>query len=351
MQHLIDRQVERTNRNLIIANAAILLVLAGAAFASSHYLLNYVAGPFPSSLDQLAKGSDAPERDFVALEGTPERTGYDYVSTQIQKGTHREVKREITATYLTLRQGSRVILVKAPASGLAGPRAIGRLRRPEKIDRQVMAQLPKDDPDRAAGMMPLVLDATGFRTPGTIGLVIGGILALLALRNLRNGLARRVRPTTHPIWARLARLGDARSLALEIDEETRASDALALSGGVTLTGSWLLRRTVFDLTVLRVERLVWFHKKVTTQRQAFITVGKFFEAVLHDRDGATVSLRAKEADVDRLLGELAVRAPWVIVGWSADLEKAWRKRRREMIAAVDARRQQASRSGGPGASA
>ena len=85
---------------------------------------------------------------------------------------------------------------------------------------------------------------------------------------------------------------------------------------------------------------------MTKQKRAFITVNKTYDAVVCDRDGAQLSIRAPEAEVDRLLAVLTRRVPWVLAGWSEELERAWRTHRAEVVAAVDARREHGGRAPG-----
>ena len=174
------------------------------------------------------------------------------------------------------------------------------------------------------------------------------MLRAKALFLLQRGWARRARPATHPIWKRLAQLGEARALAAQLDMEARGSDALRFRGGATLTRSWLVRERLFGFDLVPLDRVVWIHKKVTAQKQYFITVGKHYEAVVSDRDGRQLSIRTKEPEVDRLLAALAERVPWVLAGWTEELERAWAKGRAELIAAVDARREERRRGSAAG---
>jgi hypothetical protein len=336
MQLFIDREVERTNRNLLLATLALAAVLVAAALLSAGYLRDLFGGPYPATLAELAAGR--PAHAFVKLEGELLPTSYQHVETKVDKHSRKEKSRKVTADYLALHDGAHTLLVKAPV-GTEGMEIQGWLRDPEKVDREVLSALRREEPAIAATWLPLVLDATWTRTWGIVGLVAAGLVLLLALRNLRAWSARRARPTTHPIWKKLAALGDARTLASQLDMEMRGTDVQRFKGRAVVTPSWLVRSSAFGLEAVPVDRLVWIHKKVTTQKKAFVTVSRTYEAVVCQRDGGQLSVRAPEAEVDRLLGELLRRAPWVLAGWSDELEKAWRSRRAEMIAAVDARRQ------------
>ncbi len=343
MQLFVDRQVERTNRNVLWTGVLVLALLGGLAVATRGYFDNYLRGPFPATLPEVAQaGREAPARSFVRLEGELLETGREEITVKKDKYSNRETSRRVSAVYLALHDGERTLIVKAPV-GTGGAAVSGWLRKPEGVDREVIAAVIRDEPEIAPTMLPLVLDATTSRANGAFGLAAGAVLLLLALAQLQRWSARRARPATHPIWKRLAQLGEARSLAAQIDMETRANDLQKFPGRATLTRSWLLRERVYGFDLVPVDRLVWIHKKVTAQKQYFVTVGKTYEAVVCDRDGGQLSFRGKVAAVDRLLASLAERVPWVLAGWTEELERAWVMQRSQVIAAVDARREELRR--------
>jgi hypothetical protein len=343
MQQFIDRQVARTNRALVVTGIVLLAIVGVAGWASAGYYTSYFTGPRPTTLDEVAAArSVVPERAYVSLQGELLETGYGEITTTEDKYTHKKKSEKVTASYLAITDGPHTLLIKAP-SDTKGSSISGWLRAPEGLDSAVIANLRRDDREAAAALLPLVLDATADFTGGAIGLVALAALLVLCAVVLRRWSSRRTRPEGHPIWKRLAALGNARSLAAEIDMEARASDVARFKGGVSLTRSWLLRERTYGFDTIPVERLAWIHKKVTTQKQYFITVGKQFDAVICDRDGVELTVRAKQEEVDRLLTSLQERVPWVLAGWTQELENAWKQQRAQVVAAVDARRAQQRR--------
>jgi hypothetical protein len=348
MQLLVERQIERTNRNILVTGVLLLALLGGLAAVTAGYYANYFGGPFPTTLAEVAQARDqVPAHAWVRLQGELIQTEYQHVTIQTDKRTNEEKSRKVTAEYLVLMEEGRTLLIKAPV-GTRGQEISGWLHEPEKVDRDVLAGIRSEHAEVADSLLPLVLDATADRTGGTLGLVAGAALLVLALLQLQRWSGRRARPASHPIWKRLARLGEARSLAAQLDMEVRASDVVRFQGRTTLTRSWIVRERLYGYDLLPLDRLAWIHKKVTAQKQYFITVGKQYEAIVCDRDGGQLSFRAKEAEVDRLLTALAERVPWVLVGWTQELERAWTKQRAEVIAAVDARREEQRRAAAGG---
>jgi hypothetical protein len=339
----IEKSVRRASRNLLISSIIILGGVIGMAGLTWRYYLNYFAGPSATSVQEVvnARSADALTRYFVTLQGdrvVP--TGFTHVTKQVSKYTRREVSRSTDAVYLAMLLGGRILLVKADKE-TEEMKVTGYLTDfDDNVDRQVVQRLRQQaPPGRAADILPLMLDATGFRTRGTIGLVAFGLFGLIGALNLRACFRRRRDRTRHPIWQRLAKLGDAPRLAGQIDAEM-AEGSSDLGGGLKLTRAFLLRPSAFGLTIMPFEHLVWVYKKVTKHKKAFVTVSKTYDAVVIDRTREKLEVTMKELAVDNLIGALEERAPWVVIGWSAELERAWNKQPAEVIAFVDQRRRE-----------
>ena len=59
-----------------------------------------------------------------------------------------------------------------------------------------------------------------------------------------------------------------------------------------------------------------------------------------DRSGATLEIPAKEEEVKKILTEIMERIPWVIVGYSNDLQNILQKDRASFLAIIQQRREQ-----------
>jgi hypothetical protein len=333
MDGFIEGQIARANRNLLLSGLILGAIVVGVGAPTGRYWLNYFGGPYPATLESIARGDGA--HDYVAVDGDLTDTGYQHITKQLNKYTREEKSRDVTGAYYVLRQGDRVLLarIENTVHAASASTTTGWLRAPDDIDRQVHAELALAQRDLGAKLLPDLLDATQTRRDGTIGLVALGVVLVLAVRSLFLWARRRGHHEDHPIWRQLADLGEPNTLAAQLDEEVRQAD-VARIGPATFTKSWLLQRWLFGLRLLPYERLVWCHKKVT--RHNFIA--KTYEAIVHGRDGKGVAVRGKQAVVDRLLKEVLARAPWVIGGYTPELARAWARERDAMIAKVDERR-------------
>ena len=336
----IPSQMRRTNRNLFITSLVITLVVAAIFAGTRRYWFNYFAGPFATPNDQLIKTHSADDLDryFVTVQGTSiDHTGYEHVTTTVDKYTHKEKSREVDGAYLALEVDDHILLVKADTE-LTQTKLSGFLTGfTDSVDAQVFAAFRKENPEVAAMVLPVMLDVTGFRGWGTVGLVIMVLTLAICARNFA-ALAGRSRDSTrHPIWVQLAKLGDARDLSARLDEEIRATDVVKLSS-LTITRSWLLNRNAYGLNMFALKDLVWMFKKVTAHKKAFVTVSKTYEAIIWARNGEKLELQWKEPAIDQLFGTLTKRVPWILAGWTAELEKAWLTQRASVIGAVDQRK-------------
>jgi hypothetical protein len=106
-------------------------------------------------------------------------------------------------------------------------------------------------------------------------------------------------------------------------------------GKFNLTRTWAVNLGKSSLDVAKVNDVVWMYKKVVNNRGL-----KSYFAHVYDRQGKLLTVPGKEAEVDQIMGAIYRRAPWVIAGFSGDIEKAWNKDRAAFIAQVDQRRQQ-----------
>ena len=184
-----------------------------------------------------------------------------------------------------------------------------------------------------------MLDATGFRTPGWIGLAICLPLYVLGIWNVTKALRRMARPERHPIGRALARFGKPTEIAAAIDAEIK-EDGRVPVGRATLTRSWFLRPSTFGMDVIHASELVWIYKKVTKHSTNGIPTGTTFTTVIHTRYGGAVEVAGNERLTECLLQELHQRAPWVLAGFDQQLAGFWKSDPGGVVAAVDDRRRQ-----------
>lgn len=338
---IIGAHLRRTNRNLLLSGAILLAALAGALALGRRYLYNFARGPFAVEAADLGKAWDAgdPERTWVTVTGAgSEETGLQEIEQKKSKSGALLSERPV-AKFLVFFVKDRILVVKAPLDAAQGAAFTGEVVRiPSYVERDLVAHAEAEAPNLRGVFYPFMLDATSdFRLPGFFAIGAALLAFLLGARNVKKAVDRWADPAQHPMSKRLAALGDAHALADAIDLEA-ADPAAARIGKVTITASWLLKATAFNAKILPLADLIWAYKKVVKHSHNFIPTGKTYHALLHDRAGGVLEIKARQKKIDALLEETARRAPWMIGGYSVELAATWKTAPARLIAAVDDRR-------------
>jgi uncharacterized protein DUF6709 len=335
----VASQINRTNKNLLVLNIIVVAVVLGSGVYFGRYLYNILLGPFEIDRATLLATTDAGnlERSFVSIQGDDALdTGMSAIRSE--RGRNEKVEFQ----YMALALDGHLLLVKNERNQDA-LRLSGRLVNiPSFETREILQKLFQHEPQLRGAFLPIMLDATESRVPGLIGLAVGVSLLILAAWNLKKVADRKASPGSHPLMRSLEKYGPAELVAAGIDREVRELGTLVTAGKVLVTSSWLLWPAAYSLNVRRVDELVWVYKKVTKHYTNFIPTGKTYAAIVCARTGVPLEIPTLrgEKETDRILSEIVNRAPWVIAGFSQDLQKAWKTNASAIFEAVDARRAQ-----------
>ena len=333
-------QIRRANRNLFRWNGILLLIVAGVAVGTHAYLYNFFFGPFERDLASLPAGKDADPglKYFCTITGDEVvESGLQRVSQTRRRGSEKVVSEKVTADYLVLRDVDRLLIVKAPPGNTQRRTFTGALvDLPEEVRSKILEDV--EDARVRTAFLPLMLDATGFRGPGYWGLGIGVPLLLLSLTNLvRTGL-RSGDPQRHPTYRKLSAWGEPETIVAHLDQEMAGPDARTVAP-CTISPSWLAREHAFGVDVMPLAEIAWAYIKKTEHRRGGVKTGDTYEACLNLRTGKPLIFRAKEEQLKEILSAVCERVPWVVAGYSEELEQLWKTQREEFVAQVDRRRE------------
>jgi hypothetical protein len=329
-ENFIGRQIRRCNRNLFFTNLVLLLVIVAVGIGNWRYLSNWFRGTTPTDPAQIAKLRSADElaRNFVSFD-VQELGESGYQEIEQKNG----VKQRVTADFLLAWVGDKLIVVKGK-EGMKATHLEGAL---VELPRDVARGLHKDLPEEyKSQVLPFMLDTIDYRDNGWWMLGIGVPLAALAIWNLLKWSRRTSDFGSHPIVQQLG--GEAAVLQYGQQLETEMTAGGEKFGAGTVTTSWVVVPSTYHTNIARLEDMAWVYKKITKHSVNFIPTGKTYEALLWTRGGKMISVSGKEPQVDQMLRTIASRCPWVVAGFSAELENAWTKDRAGFIAAVNARR-------------
>src|SRR5712691_5226532 len=119
----VEKQIRRTNRNLLLTNGVLLAAVLSVIALNYRYAVNFVLGPKKISAEDLLAIGDPEERQqfFVRVSGDRVlATGFKHVEQQVDKYSNKVESETVKYDYKALKVGSRLLLVKAPSSDRTG---------------------------------------------------------------------------------------------------------------------------------------------------------------------------------------------------------------------------------------
>jgi hypothetical protein len=160
----------------------------------------------------------------------------------------------------------------------------------------------------------------------TLALLFFGLLILIrSLLTLAN-------PKNYSQVKKLAKYGEVEYLYEELEREygEKAGEAMPLGmgrGSIILGERWIIIVGALWLKFMKADSLLWAYKqKHTTKAYGVITTNVSFILMLRGMK-KTLSVFGKEFNVDSVLTAVASKYPWAVLGYSANLEAAWKSNR------------------------
>jgi uncharacterized protein DUF6709 len=328
--------IRRSNRNLLTLGVVGAVLLIGLAALNLRYLYNFFAGPHTIDRQTLLATDDpaALQRYWVTVTGDDVAdTGFQRVSRNTKTGAEH-----VTGAYMALLLDQRILLVKAQ-DDKALTTFTGSLEPlPADVRTEIIAGVERETPGLRGAFLPYMLNTESFRDGGYAVLVLGIALLGVCIFAIARALWRANNPAAHPIMRGLARFGPPAAVAAQLDAELLTQHRQV--GELHLTPNWLAQASKTRLTATRIEDVVWAYKKVTQHRVNGVPTGKTYAAQIWDRHGICLTVVGSDAVISQALEAACQRAPWLMAGFSPDIEKAWKSNRAALIAAVDQRRRQ-----------
>jgi hypothetical protein len=329
---LIGRQFVRSSRNLLIWNGLLFAALIVFFALTARYYYNFAFGPFPIGRDAVGNLRDANLQEyFVTVEGDIcLETGINYTKTN--RG-----RQSLAGRYLVLDMGDSSLVVKTGLNTPPSMSWVGTIETlPPDVSRNIAAR--NANAKRAKPLLPVMIDASSFRTPGVFGLVISIPLGLMAIRNLAKGVARLANPDRHPLAKTLLKFGEPTEVAEKIQTEYDSDDKLQV-GPATLTRSWLIHPKTFGVDLVFLGDAVWTYKAITQHYHNGVPTGKSYAGNICDIHGTLLTVPLKsEVDCDEFVREVVARVPWVLPGFDQGLADLWKSNKPALYEIAEKRR-------------
>jgi len=205
----VERQMKRTNRNLLLFCIVLLLLLAGFAYMEREYLYNFFMGPFPMDANGIGAVTDPDglQHNFISVNGEDSfDTGVQRVKQKLSQSG--EVKSEsVVGEYSILVLGKHLLIVERGLND-KGKHYEGKLEAlPDDVRAQIVIPLLSNYPEAEQAIFPLLLNATGFRKDGYFGLAVAIPIVLFIVWLFTRAIKRQNQPLLHPILSTLSQYG------------------------------------------------------------------------------------------------------------------------------------------------
>lgn len=350
-ENIVGKELRRGARNLIWTHILLIVIVCVLALANEKFLYNLVSGPAKTSPEALAaiKDPGAVRRYYVTVKGEKSVESGMQEIEQTKSKYSNEVKSErVTAGFAVLFVGKHLLIVKHGEGAGEQTQVTGTLETiPDEVRSNVIDDAAKEEPGVKAFFLPYMLDAssgpqTAFGWGGWSALVVGVLVLLFSARKLTVARGWTSDISTHPDARSLEKYGTPRDVSEQIDSDVRKSQSDI--GSIRLSSKWLLLPTTYGMTIMSLGDLVWAYQKTVQHRTNFIPTGKTYQVLIFDRHAQKIEHQMSEQNVQQFLLEISARAPWTVLGFDQEIERAWNRDRAGFIGAVDERKREIARA-------
>jgi len=330
----ISGQIRRTSRNLFLLGTGVVIILGLLLTAGWRDSYNFVFGPFPIKGSELVSISnpDSPKHYFVKVQG---EESFATGMREVDASDHDKTRAEIVALVVE----KRLLLVKTPAANHQVQFTGTLTAVPAEVFKGVVRKWDEKRPDLKGAYLPFMLDAMGFRKGDNLVVAaVGAGFGVVGLVLIGIPIRRKVQPESHPLLMQLAKYGELQDVRMRIDSEMRSEGGGEKFGTMQITTNWLIHAAAYKTNVMATRDVVWAYPKVTKHYHSGIPTGKTYSAIIRDSKGQSVEISGKKDSVPKMLESLQRRMPWVLVGFSKELEALWLREKPKFFQLVEQRR-------------
>ena len=348
---VVGREIRRANRNMILVNVLLVACVGLVGLGlGERYLFNALRGPAAMTQDALVAITDPDKvsRNFVTVKADKELGAiWSHYERTKDSNSGRVISEKTTAWYVGVKVGKNLVLVKSdsehPKTTLTGflepidPATRSHLR-------EFLAKSKATDLEQL--FCPFLLDTQENATSAWAYVFIGLPLLCFLLWNVNRGFMRYSNPEVDPAAVKLG--PGPEQVAAAVDKDLFS----APEGMPFLMGKqWLVRSRFMSVDIVNVpEQLLWIYKKVTQHYYNGVPTGKSYHVMVRGWNGLTMEVKTNEATGDATLKAMLHRWPWLIAGYSDELEQTWKANPASLGTAV-AQRKKAAAAAEAGAAA
>jgi hypothetical protein len=343
--NLVSSIIRRRSRlELVIALVTTAFMLAAVGLAQNYYH-NQFNGPFPVSKQELLDIDNLMNvREYhITIEGDRAALIGNASQSSASSFSSRDVN------YVALALDDRFLLVEVPGNPITvraefdptSTRFTGALVRiPSDVQQEVIDTIVALEPEVKGRFLPFMLNSGDFGTWGYLTPFVAGIAIVTSLWIGIRAVRRMRDYSRHPIMRKLARFGDAVTIAEAIELDMQ-QDHEIVGQKAHLTRHWLVYPTRLWLEATKFADVMWMYEQVIQKQRNFIPTNKIYAALIWDRYGNCIKIPCKQEMMHAILSAVARRSPGAIKGYQTSTDVAWNNDREAFIEAVDKRRAEA----------
>lgn len=327
----IEKRIRRANAKLIIFGIVGLVIVLVAMLASLNYYRQFFSGPYPLTSDDLSKfiASNEISKRYVTVTIDQIFDSGSYTTSQEDDGSEKVEERRYIVTVGDLQ------FVYASDSYNGEKMLTGQLYWLASGYDEQFARIARNSASNAGSytFVPLVLVDENFTYRGVVGLVVAGLIILLAALLLINGIRGILHPESNHGLLAIQKLGPVDFTISRIDSEMEFPHQTL--GKAHFLATWLVLDTSSGFSAVRYEDIVWVYKQSVANKNFGIKFTNVEAVIINDRFERSIYLPCKTGQMDAAMSMLLPHIPYSYKGFTNELANAWRQNPQALIRGVD----------------
>lgn len=330
--NIIEYQVKRISKNILILNSILLILSIIILICNFSEFKNIVIGPERVDIGEISglKISGFAARNYVTVY--PEKqvsTGLQYVEKEYDS-SHNEKSKTVQSVYYVLKEGQNLILAALPPDKENESSYTGWVRKmtPEESDNL------RDDISELKAMDNFTVSEYVLDVKKSSGAAFWYVVCIICMIINIIYISKSIRyfdfPEKNKIFKQVTKYENPDAAINSIQEEL-PYDLLQNKGGLFVLRSWILKEGFFSFNIYKLDDVVWIYKKVTRHSVNFIPTGKTYGLVLKFQDKSQCFITMGEKQVDYIITSLKQMNPWIVVGFSQSINKMWTSNYRQLV--------------------
>ncbi len=331
MENIIESEIRRTSRNLLLTNLGILIFCLLVFFSNLRYYKNFFEGPFNISKQELISIKDPSARQeyYITIKGDSiYDSGYYQIEQTLDKYSKAVKSERKVASYDLLDLDDKSLLVHSEYPEHSTTLTGYLDYKPNDLRKEFA-----DDK-----FLPFMIYTSRFKASGYFGLIILIPLFLLSLWNIQNAIFRLENPAKHPIHKSLKQFGDISQIESSIINEFHNQDQYLKIPKAHLSKSWLVIPRFFKTDYIHNNSLIWLYKVHTKHSVNWIPTGSTYKIKIFLKEIKYIAISYDQNEADYFLKIIYKRNPWVHLGYSDKLNNELHSKPRLFIDVVEYRR-------------